>query len=347
MRKPVLNLTSTAQMSQNDWLAFRDCGIGASDVGVVMGLSQYKASIKLFYEKIGLNDAMDIENIAMFMGKEQEAFIAKMWQYWDGSEASLIENYRAGNMVRRMRRINTYVQNPKYPHLFVSLDRIINKHSVLVGEKIIEKGQGALEIKTLSGYESEKWESGLPPSHVVQVQTQLIVTGFKYGEIAVLKDGRFFEVYPFEKHAGVCREIIKQTTDFWNRVKEGRKLVTKIYEARNSFNTKKVREFEAELYRIEPEPDGSDAFVKFLKEKYRDPEPKSERMGTDEEFLFGKKHAELKEKERKIKADIQLQENNIKARMQNFECLTFGDNGRIYWKNDAAGSRRFTNKIIL
>ena len=105
----------------------------------------------------------------------------------------------------------------------------------------VERGNGCLEIKTISGYEADKWEAGIPPSHVVQVQTQLMVTGWKYGELAVLKDGRFFDVFPFDKHAGVCREIANQTKSFWLRVESARKCLTQKFEAVRNFNTKKVK----------------------------------------------------------------------------------------------------------
>lgn len=336
--------TPTTEMSPDEWLAFRRCGIGASEVGTVLGLSQYKSNLELFYDKIGAGLGMNVENIAMFMGTELESYIANLWQYWNGSESSLIDNFRNGNKVRKMQRVNAYIQNPKYPQLFVSLDRKILKH---YDEKGVLKNNGALEIKTISGYESDKWEAGIPPSHVVQVQTQLMVADFKYGELAALKDGRFFDVYPFEKHNGVCREINKQTKDFWGRVIEARSLLTQKFEAQTNFNTRKVQEIEAILQRLEPDPDGSDGLAKFLKEKYRNPEPLSERIGTAEDFNAAQKHAEISTKMRDLAKDKQLHENRLKMRMGEVEKLSFGEAGHVIWKNDVNGSRRFQNKINL
>lgn len=340
-----LILTSTSEMTPDDWLRFRKRGIGASEVGAIMGLSQYKSNVELFYEKIGQGLGYSVENIAMFMGTELEDFIAKMWQYWGGNEASLIENFRNGNMVRRMQRVNAYIQNKKYPHLFVSLDRRINKHNDLETGK--ERGNGALEIKTISGYESDKWDAGIPPSYVVQVQTQLIVTGWQYGELAVFKDGRFFDVYPYEKHKGVCKEIIKQTTDFWQRVERARILLTQQYEASKNFNTRKVREVEAELQRLEPSPDASDGLANFLKEKYRNADATSERMGTLEELAVAQEHAKYKEQQKTINEKIQLCENTLKSKMKNIERITFPQEGFVSWKNDSNGSRRFLNKVVV
>ena len=115
--------TSTAEMTPEQWLGFRKCGLGASEVGAVMGLSQYKSNVELFYDKIGQGLGFSVENIAMFMGTELEQFIANIWQFWDGTEAGMIENFRTQNKVRKMQRVNAYIQNPKFPWLFVSLDR--------------------------------------------------------------------------------------------------------------------------------------------------------------------------------------------------------------------------------
>ena len=345
MQQSKLIYTSTDGMSNEDWLRFRKRGIGASEVGAIMGLSQYKSNVELFYEKIGQGLGYTVENIRMYFGKEYENPIARMWEFWGGNEASLIENTRLNRKVRRMQRVKAYIQNPKYPHLFVSLDRRINKH--IDPETGKERGNGALEIKTLSEWESKKWEAGVPPSHVVQVQTQLLVTGWAYGELAIQTDFGSFMVYPFEKHTGVCKEIVKQTTEFWKRVERARVLLTQQYEYQKNFNTRKVREVEAELQRLEPSPDASDGLANFLKEKYRNADATSERLGTLEELAIAQEHAKYKEQQKKLNEKLQFCENSLKTSMKHIERLTFPQEGFVSWKNDASGSRRFVNKVII
>src|SRR5574344_1882354 len=120
--------TSTIGMDYETWLSFRKDGLGASEVGTAMGLSQYKSSLELFHDKASSQIRYTPENMAMFMGHEMEDLIAKMWTYWENDSETMIQNYRAGKVVRKMQKVNAYVQNPKYPWLFVSLDRKINKH---------------------------------------------------------------------------------------------------------------------------------------------------------------------------------------------------------------------------
>lgn len=336
---------STKNMSEDDWLRFRKRGIGASEFGAVMGLSPYKSNVELFWEKVGQGLNYSIESMAMFSGTEMEDFVARWWEYWGGDEASLIRNKRMKNKVRKMSNVNAYIQNITMPHLFISLDRRIHKHvDIDTGE---QRQNGALEIKTISGFESDKWESGIPPSHVAQIQGQLLVTGWKYGELAVLKDGRKFDVYPFERHAGMCKAILKKTTDFWKRVESARGLLTKQYEAEKNFNTKKFNELEAELQRIEPAPDASDGLANFLKEKYKNPEPKSERPGTLIELETAKKHLELKNQQKGISEQLQLCENTLKSSMRNIESISWPGEGFVSWKSDSNNARRFLNKVII
>lgn len=323
-------------MSQAEWLAYRTRGLGASENATVMGLNQYKSNIQLFYEKLG--QAVYIpENIYMFMGKEQEDFIANLWQYWEGSEESMIANYRAGKIIRKCRRVNAYVHNPKYPWLFVSLDREINKHG--------QKDNGALEIKTISGYEMDKWEGGFPPAYVIQIQTQLLVCEYTYGESAILKDGRRMEVLPFDLHKGICQSIVTQTKDFWERVTNARRVLTQKFEAERTFNYKLAQECEAELQRLEPDPDGSEAYADFLKVKYQIARP-GERKGTDPELAWATDHYKISQKMKALEEKRRFCENNLKNSMKdNITRLTFGDNGFISWATDVNKVRRFLNKL--
>jgi len=332
-----LILKSTADMSPEDWLRYRKRGIGASEVGAIMGLSPYKSSIELFYDKIGEEIGYSIENMAMFMGKEQEPFIASMWQYWEGSQESMIANYRAKKLVRKCQRVNAYVHNPKYPWLFVSLDRKINKHGT--------RGEGTLELKTIGGWEADKWESGIPPSHITQVQTQILVCEFEYGELATLRDNRYFDVIPFEKHASICESVIGQTKEFWDRVEKARVILTRQFEAKRNFNQAAVDDLTAQLHELEPAPDGSDAFNDFLKKKYQIALP-GERPGTLEQLETARAHKDLGEKIKELESQKQLHSNVLKNDIRDgCERLDFGANGYVSWKANTNGVRMFLNKV--
>lgn len=338
--KSIIRLVPTTNMSQEDWLRHRKHGIGASEVAVVLGLSPYKASIQLFYEKIGEDLGFNIENLSKFLGKEQEPFIATLWEYWDPKNPGheqMIVNYRAGRKIRRCKRVNAYAHNPKYPWLFVSLDREINQYD--------DRGNGALELKTIGGYEADKWEAGFPPGYVVQVQTQIEVCEYEFGESGILKDNRDFFVLPFERNQTIIDGILDATKKFWDKVEEGRKIITQRFEADRNFNRQSVDELTAQLQMLEPEPDGSDAFNAYLKEKYSIALP-GERLGTPEQLADAVAHRETKDKIKVLEETKQLHENRLKNVLgqEQADCLDFGANGYVSWKANKNGVRMFLNK---
>lgn len=323
-------------MSQDDWLAYRYTGIGASEVGTILGLDPYKSSIELYYDKIGQNNRFNFENLAMFLGKEQEDFIATMWQHWEDTTDSMIRNYRAGKIIRKCQRVNAYVRNPEYPWLFVSLDRKINKHA--------GRGEGSLEIKTMNSYESEKWEAGIPPRYVVQLQTQMLVCRFLYGEMAIMVDNRRFDVFPFDKNDSICEGIIARTKDFWDKVQDGITLENKRFEAERNFNFKTVMECQKEIDARAPAPDGSLAYAQFLSSRFKQPNY-LERFGSSIELDHAKQQLALADEIKLLENKKLFFENQLKSAMGDYQVLNFGSDGKVYWTKTAAGHRTFRNKI--
>lgn len=343
--KSTLKLIPTADMSREAWLSYRHNGIGASEVGTILGLDDYKSSLELFYYKIGELPVFDTESIFQFMGKYQEDAIADLWQYWDGSEEGMIQNYRAGKIIRRCQRVNAFVQNPEFPWLFVSLDRKINR--TFEGGREV-RGEGTLELKTISGYVADKWEGGVPPAYIPQLNTQMLVCGFEFGEMALLQDGRRLHVLPFTKNENIQRHIIEKTKAFWDKVLQARKLVNEKYVAITSeFNYKRAEELSAEIDKLAPEPDGSLAYSDFLKKKYSRPQS-AERQGTELEAVLAAGAAKASQDLKLIEEQKRELENRLKIAMgDRFQMLDFGPNGRVYWSMNGAGHRVFRNKIKI
>lgn len=333
--KSTLQLIPTTGMTRDEWLTYRMTGIGASEVGTILGLDDYTSSLELFYYKIGDVPKFDVEYMAAFMGREQEDLIAKMWQYWDGDERSMIQNYRNGTIIRKCQRVNAYVRNPDYPWLYVSLDRKANKYD--------ERGEGTVEIKTLSGWESQKWEAGLPPKHVTQVNTQMLVCDFSWGEMAVLEDARRFNVLPFEPSPGIQQHIVEKTKEFWEKVEVGKKLVNEKYLAKIQFNHRRLQEINHEIDKIAPEPDASLSYADYLSEKFNKPAYAS-RQGSLEQLQEAKKHLILQKQEKEIQEMKQLHENRLKSWMGDVEVLDFGTDGKVYW-NETKKGRIFKNRV--
>lgn len=334
--KSHLTLVSTLDMDRETWLAYRYSGLGASEVPPVLGWDDFMSSIELYYLKIGDTRRLDTENIYQFMGRQHEDLIADLWTYWDGDEESMITNCRAGNVVRKCTRVNAFVRNPKYPWLYVSLDRRINKHG--------KRDEGTLEIKNIGGWEMDKWEFGLPPKFLIQVNTQMAVCEFLYGELAMLEDGRRFHVLPFDVSDTIVGDIMKRTKEFWDRVVAGRKLVNEKYDAMLKYNQKRVQECEYEIDKLAPEPDGSPAYLDYLKKRFNNPSL-HERRGLATELSIARRHLKLVEKIKAIEADKREAEAELKLCMKETQILDFGNDGRVYWTVQQKGGRVFRNKL--
>lgn len=340
--KSHIQLVSTKDMTREHWLAYRYNGIGASEVSAIMGLNRWESSISLFYKKLG-QSVFDVQSLAAFLGKEREDFLSAMWEAYDPSVRDeqriqqMISNYNAGVTVRRCKKVNAYAMNPEYPWLFVSLDREINKHN--------GKDNGALELKEISGYEADKWISGIPTGYVTQVETQIGVCEYPFGEIAILQDNRDFNVLPFDFNATIFESIVTRTKIFWDKVVEGRKIMTARFEAARTFNQRLMDECDAELQKLEPEADGSEAYTQFMKEKYKIAAP-GEMAGTLEDIDTARKHKDVQGRIKELEEQKRLHENVLKNRLREGATkLDFGLSGYASWQADANGTRRFLNKV--
>ena len=164
----------------DEWLQFRSRGLGASEVGTLMGVNSWKSPAELYYQKIGLIPQKVEPNIPMFMGTILEKTVAEIFEYWDGDDASMLRNHEAGNKVRNLYEPVGYVVNPDYPHLFFSPDRLQIKSKNLRirdGRINLENVEAIIEIKTISGWSSKQWAGGVPPSYYLQLQTYLMGLG--------------------------------------------------------------------------------------------------------------------------------------------------------------------------
>lgn len=338
--KSHLILTSTKDMTEAEWHYFRFVnGLGASDIGCVLGLTaSWKAPIELFYQKLDPALCIQEENINMFFGTEQEEFICDKYQYWGGTTKSMMENFRSGAKIRKVTRVNAFVQNPKYPWLYVSLDRKINKGS--------DGEEGALEAKWISGWVANKFVAGIPPGHLAQVQTQLMVSEFTFGDLAVVVDGHSFDVYPFKPDEEIFEHIIRMSKDFWDRVLAARIIVTQMHEATINHNMKLKNKLEVELAALEPALIGGEAEEMFLKDKFKKSLDKSigTIKGTDDDLIIARKLKGIKEQIKEMTEAANLQENILKRRIGEGIALDFDKNGKVKWEGSP---KRFYNLVKL
>ena len=312
--------------SYNEWINFRTRGLGASEVGTLMGVNSWKSPAELYYQKIGLIPQKADQNIPMFMGTILEKTVAEIFEYWDGDDASMLKNYAEGVKVRNLYEPVGYVINPEYPHLFFSPDRLqISSSNLRIrnGRINLDNVEAIVEIKTISGWSSKQCTGGLPPSYYLQLQTYLMGLGIQKGWLVALEDGRNLKVHEFQRDEDMIEMIANVTREFWNRVELGRLAL----------------ETDEDYEQYAPPPDGTEAYAEFLNEKYKNPEEASivSTPEIDEYILQYKvkndEIAQLEDEKREAA-------NFIKNYMGNNMILA-SDHGKVTWRPNAKGTRIF------
>jgi len=173
------------------------------------------------------------------------------------------------------------LKNKNYNFLLANVDRLITENGEVTA---------ILECKTAGASSKDDWINGIiPVSYVYQVQWYMYITGIHKSYIAGLIGGQVYTQKEIIYDSNLIENILlPKAWDFWH---------------------KNV------LAKEEPEIDGSQAAVNFIKNKY--PTPTSKEicsLDTDyEEMII--KLKELKEKKAEIEEEINLYENKIKLAM--------------------------------
>jgi putative phage-type endonuclease len=318
-----LKLTPTAKLSETEWQnlrqSFVDKGmVGGSDAGTLLGLNKYKSPINLFYQSVGINRLPNKMNGIMLHGKQLEDYVAKCWQYYDGTDEGWVDNTLNDNKIKSYKKVRAIIENRKLPVLFANIDGKITKHPIH-GRKA-----GVLEVKTISGYSADSYEAGIPPSYLVQLQHYLLVTEWSYGEIVYLKDGRELGCVTFEANRGIQDSILIAAQEFHDRVMLAKREISKS----NDVN----EQLQIASY-FEPEADNSQAFNDFVSEKHKSREEEVTIQGTDEHYQWAHSYTNLNANIKELESEKQLFQNRLKQIMEKEGATTMVlPSGKITWR---------------
>jgi putative phage-type endonuclease len=144
-------LRGPAELEQNTktWLKWRQCGLGASDGPIMLGVSPYKTTEELYQEKIA-DEVTEWEgNFATQRGQRVEPIVRAKYELQTGNEMPA-----------------EVAEHPDYPWMRASLDGYSKELN------------GALEIKCVGVNNHEDAVNGrVPPHYIPQLQHQFFVTG--------------------------------------------------------------------------------------------------------------------------------------------------------------------------
>lgn len=335
---------NNSELTYDQWLVARLKTIGASEVGAIVYGNPYTSNLELFYEKIGAGKER-VENIRMFLGKETEDTSRKLYEYYDGTEQSIVDNYRTGNKKRAIINLNSTAFNDNYPHLSATPDAEIQDFGVYAG-----KGKGSGEIKNTTSWYIGSFESGLPTDNVLQLCTQVIIGEYNYGDLFYFIDNSKFQLHHIEKSemGNIEETIMLHTVPFWENVLKARPLYNQLYEAQRQMNQRRIAELQKEIAALEPPAQNTTGYLNFLSQKYKDKMAGMGMMdGTDAMLSIARKHKELGKKIDELEAERRMFEVELKNIIGDKHTLNFGQHGKVTWAADRTGKRTFLNKVKL
>ena len=171
-----------------EWLAEREKGIGASEVGAILGLSPFETPFSLWLKKT--KQVMpEPENLAMKMGHLLEGIVAQLWE-----EAT-------GEKVIKASAADIIYVHPEHDYMRATPDRIVRGRKKL------------LEIKTTV---TNIDEDDLPAHWISQCVFQMYVTGIHDCDLAWLVSGRYFGYAHVPYDEEFAEFIANAVTEFWN-----------------------------------------------------------------------------------------------------------------------------------
>ena len=178
---------------ESEWLAFRNDGVGGSEVAAIMGISKYRSPIEVWMEKRGLRKPDDLS--------DKEAV------EWGNRLESIVREKFA----------------ERHPELDVSTceQSFVAKgrpwaHANLDGKVFGDDGWGVLEIKTVGKNREKDWANGVPDYYMTQVTHYLSVTGWSYAWVAALIGGQHYVEYRVRRDEDDIAMVDAAVDTFWN-----------------------------------------------------------------------------------------------------------------------------------
>ena len=283
-------LISTLNLKRDEWLRQRKKGIGGSDAGAVCGVNEYISPISVYQDKTS-DEISDYDNEAMRQGRELEEYVAKRFS----EELGL-----------KVHRANAIYYDPDHPFMLADPDRIVSGTGMKVG----------LECKTVSPYNSAKWENGsIPPSYLAQVYHYMSVFNADYWYIAAMIYGKDFIIRKVERDDSAIQDLRTIEEDFWKNNVEAR---------------------------IMPAPDGSDVSDKLISRLYGHANPgiRIELTGFRDKLI---RRQELVTVIDRMDTEKKQIEQELKMFLGEAEEAD-GEGFRVSWKN--VSTRRFDSTLL-
>lgn len=199
--------------THSEWIKARTKGLGASDAGIIMGVSKWKTNLDLWLEKTGKKQPEDISS---------KPYV----KYGHDAEPFLRGLFALDHPAYKVTYDSPYkmIFSDEYPFIFCTPDGEL--------EEIKTGRRGGLEIKTteiMNSGQWKEWDGRIPDTYYCQVLHQMLATGWEFVWLRAQikwtsKDGPRIAIkdYLIEKN-DVTEDIdyVKQElVKFWHQVEQ-------------------------------------------------------------------------------------------------------------------------------
>lgn len=180
-------LIDTKELSHDEWLKYRQMGLGGSDIGAIAGMNPWKSPISVFLDKTGQGEPIP-DSERMRIGRDLEDYVAQRF-----AEAQGV----------KVRKRNAILQHDDYPFMLANIDR-----------EIVGKKEG-LECKVTNSFGRTDWENEIPPYYELQCHHYMAVTGYDAWWLAALIGNEKVIIKKIKRDPEIIDYLIQLEQRFW------------------------------------------------------------------------------------------------------------------------------------
>lgn len=196
VRHTPIEVVSTENMPEKEWLEWRRKGLGGSEVATLMGQSPFMTARDLYRDKVGILPAVEKEDnwVAKEVGHRLESLVAEIFERKTGL---------------RVYQVKKMFAHPDYPFMQANTDYLV---------ETLDGQTGVLEIKTSNLHAKEKWENDtIPFNYEMQGRHYLAVMDLDFCWFACLfsNNENDFVMRLLERDLDIEADMIAEEQNFW------------------------------------------------------------------------------------------------------------------------------------
>ena len=321
--------------SHGDWLSARRKGVGGSDVGTILNLSEYTSTTELFYEKLERTAPRDLsENASVHYGTQFEPLILNESMYFDleGKENNHIKNMNEGNKLASHVEFNYMIIHSDFPWIISNVDGLGYYDKNVTEQDIEDQLQAGImptpdyivEIKTMDPKVRDKFEDGMRPEYRMQVKTYC--TAFLeqnkdiYGIIYKWCYDKKLTATYVELDKKSIDDILTKSKEFNELVSQGRVIIENGYK-NNFLSENEINQSLSEIH-----PDSVTSLIsqgQFLSQMFLSKEFIKENqtiIGDDEDLKLGLRHKSINKRIKDLTAEKTSISNHFKMKLVKNKC---------------------------